>query len=638
MKNEVDDERLNDLSVKNVLDRVLEDSPEFEAKLVSLSEQPKSNKRKKKVVKKPSIANKQRKISSQTDPLPSADQQPENAVQLNHQKVATPDNRPTLTVRPIKEPINSRLIDTRLIDTRPTDASANGAKENEHINKLTTTPPANANQEPPKPFSLSSVPPAICSTDWTVKESTASEKEEYRRQEVLRYRNPNAAFTFNLHNYKSVVGPVKNCTFIKESANTSKLKNRTTILKERPPHVTYLSLVRDAAARLPNGQGTRSDIVCLMKDSQYLREDLTDEQISGIVSGALDRLHYEKDPAVRYDSTSKLWVYCHRHRTEEEFNSLHRLQIEANKAAKGTQKVPKRPPTSAKKTSDKPQISPKTVNGVEKTNGDDRREPGLSNHQQPVDRVEKPLLSPAITVTAPPNSQLRTVQLSQAKLINLSHEDSKVNDYNINIKKHQANSSKPIEIAAKKDGSTGGKEKTGQATKKVVGAVQSKQVQIKPRVNKPEDSAGYTTTFSNLRLINESIKQVKQKPPATKKLKIEQPPADESNKGSQMVISPAVVNPSVVSPAVVSNEIRPVVVSNEMRPADPTVLKLPSNQPMTQQPRPTYTAVPILSAKPTKEEGKPIMLSSGASGINLSGANVILNSGSCPLILCKYFW
>ena len=44
-----------------------------------------------------------------------------------------------------------------------------------------------------------------------------------------------------------------------------------------------------------------------------------------MVSGALDRLHYEKDPCVKYDSSRKLWVYLHRNRTEEEFGSFVRF-------------------------------------------------------------------------------------------------------------------------------------------------------------------------------------------------------------------------------------------------------------------------------------------------------------------------
>lgn len=38
-----------------------------------------------------------------------------------------------------------------------------------------------------------------------------------------------------------------------------------------------------------------------------------------VVSGALDRLHYEKDPCVKYDIGRKLWIYLHRSRSQEEF-------------------------------------------------------------------------------------------------------------------------------------------------------------------------------------------------------------------------------------------------------------------------------------------------------------------------------
>ena len=42
-------------------------------------------------------------------------------------------------------------------------------------------------------------------------------------------------------------------------------------------------------------------------------------QVNNVVSGALDRLHYEKDPCVRYDALRKVWIYLHRGRTEEDF-------------------------------------------------------------------------------------------------------------------------------------------------------------------------------------------------------------------------------------------------------------------------------------------------------------------------------
>ena len=45
------------------------------------------------------------------------------------------------------------------------------------------------------------------------------------------------------------------------------------------------------------------------------------------MSGALDRLHAEKDPCVKYDITRKLWVYLHRVRSVEEFGNQLLLYI-----------------------------------------------------------------------------------------------------------------------------------------------------------------------------------------------------------------------------------------------------------------------------------------------------------------------
>ena len=41
----------------------------------------------------------------------------------------------------------------------------------------------------------------------------------------------------------------------------------------------FLVLVRDAAARLPNGEGTRAEICELLKDSQFLAPDVTSTQV-----------------------------------------------------------------------------------------------------------------------------------------------------------------------------------------------------------------------------------------------------------------------------------------------------------------------------------------------------------------------
>lgn len=53
--------------------------------------------------------------------------------------------------------------------------------------------------------------------------------------------------------------------------------------------------------------------------SQWFSSPCPGCQVNTVVSGALDRLHYEKDPCVKYDIGRKLWIYLHRDRSEEEF-------------------------------------------------------------------------------------------------------------------------------------------------------------------------------------------------------------------------------------------------------------------------------------------------------------------------------
>lgn len=108
----------------------------------------------------------------------------------------------------------------------------------------------------------------------------------------------------------------------------TKPRGHSLLVADRPNFVTILALVRDATARLPNGEGTRADICQLLKDSQYIRElDETDSNhdkegnLHSVVSGALDRLHYEADPCVRYYPRRKEWLYLHRARSESEFGS-----------------------------------------------------------------------------------------------------------------------------------------------------------------------------------------------------------------------------------------------------------------------------------------------------------------------------
>ena len=59
------------------------------------------------------------------------------------------------------------------------------------------------------------------------------------------------------------------------------------------------------------------DICTHMRDSQYVADDVSDEQLNQVASRGLDRLHYEVDPCVKFNG--KVWVYLHRNRGVEDF-------------------------------------------------------------------------------------------------------------------------------------------------------------------------------------------------------------------------------------------------------------------------------------------------------------------------------
>ncbi|KAI3772421.1 hypothetical protein L6452_03607 [Arctium lappa] len=150
----------------------------------------------------------------------------------------------------------------------------------------------------------------------TINQSSAEVKDYFHKEEVLRYSIPDRAFAYTaVDGKKSTVAPSKKGA----GKPTSKARDHFMLKRDRPPHVTILCLVRDAAARLPGSIGTRADVCTLIRDSQYIVEDVSDAQVNQVVSGALDRLHYERDPCVQFDGERKLWVYLHREREEEDF-------------------------------------------------------------------------------------------------------------------------------------------------------------------------------------------------------------------------------------------------------------------------------------------------------------------------------
>jgi hypothetical protein len=203
-------------------------------------------------------------------------------------------------------------IDDDLMENRKIEAQKAIAAEAQR-NKKPEPDPILSSMNIPKIVKVSKNVPAT-----KVRESKLNSKEwieTFRAQERERYKQPTKPWIYSCQDgSKAIVAPVA-----KKITNTQNSKPREHFLlkAERPSYITILCLVRDAAARLPNGVGTRADICELLKESQYINENITDDKLSNIVSGALDRLHYEDDPCVKYDSEKKLWIYLHRDRSED---------------------------------------------------------------------------------------------------------------------------------------------------------------------------------------------------------------------------------------------------------------------------------------------------------------------------------
>ncbi|CAB0000893.1 unnamed protein product [Nesidiocoris tenuis] len=160
-----------------------------------------------------------------------------------------------------------------------------------------------------------------------VRPTSPRKKELFRHQEKERYETPQKAFAYSYGGNDCTVGPVRS---MQAGSNASKARGHTLLVEDRPKHITIFELVRDAVARCPNSQGTRADIVTLLKDSQYLLENAPEPVLSSAVSSALDRLHYEHDPIVKYDTKRKIWMYLHKGRSLEEHafvnsSSCHRV-------------------------------------------------------------------------------------------------------------------------------------------------------------------------------------------------------------------------------------------------------------------------------------------------------------------------
>ncbi|XP_044726842.1 nuclear factor related to kappa-B-binding protein [Chrysoperla carnea] len=219
--------------------------------------------------------------------------------------------------------------------------------------KATTQPVEVEQNELPK-----SPPPPRWPTTWTVRKAEPDEIDTFREQERRRYENPHKAFTYRMFGYESVVGPVKG--IYNQTAGVTKPRGHSMLSSDRPNFVTILTLVRDATARLPNGEGTRAEICELLKSSQYIAQGASDTVLQSVVSGALDRMHTEYDPCVKYDTKRKIWIYLHRNRTESEFEKIHQQHQGMSKhqkknnsrKSKAKPKVEKASPQKVPQTSD----------------------------------------------------------------------------------------------------------------------------------------------------------------------------------------------------------------------------------------------------------------------------------------------
>ena len=143
--------------------------------------------------------------------------------------------------------------------------------------------------------------------------STEQERLSYQEQEARRYEVPGDPWQWQCHGYTSVVPPVRNIV------PGARPKPHVMLVPDRPAAVSVVSLVRDAVSRLPHGEGTRSDIVELLRDSQYLHDNIETSALTATVSGALDRLQNDAEAPVKYDNNRKIWIYLHKDKTLQDF-------------------------------------------------------------------------------------------------------------------------------------------------------------------------------------------------------------------------------------------------------------------------------------------------------------------------------
>ena len=163
----------------------------------------------------------------------------------------------------------------------------------------------------------------------TIPQSTPEAVAEFRRQESERYANPSVAYRYKVGDELVTVAPAQKTTKV------LKARDHALLVPGRAPHITILSITRDATAQLPDVIGTRADVCQLARNSQFVVSSATTAQLNQVISSALDRLHYERDPCVKFDSTRKLWCYLHKDRSLEDFKKEGMLSLKPGRPKKG---------------------------------------------------------------------------------------------------------------------------------------------------------------------------------------------------------------------------------------------------------------------------------------------------------------
>nr|VZH96015.1 unnamed protein product [Spirometra erinaceieuropaei] len=180
-------------------------------------------------------------------------------------------------------------------------------------------------KNPSKPQRVTeNVPPPYFPTEWECRLSTPEQRRSFQTQEIQRFSQPWSPFVYNQHGYASVVGPVRTASVNFAGRGSGRAREHPLLRSDRPAWVSISEIVRDAVARLPNGEGTRPEIAMLVQDSAFLAPNFNPRQLSQCISSALDRLQGEGTQSpVMYDCSRRLWIYRYRHLSPEDFFKMY---------------------------------------------------------------------------------------------------------------------------------------------------------------------------------------------------------------------------------------------------------------------------------------------------------------------------